>query len=112
MTERAVEHTGHQLAAFGPGIFDSDIQIAEADAFIVSFELHGAGSDTVIIFKFQSSAPDAEAVEAFICMLVFVAHLQGCIFLSILELSLDIGRYFELAQLPDDFVQSRRLLRK
>ena len=112
MAERTVEDTRHQLAAFGPGISDTDIKVAETDAFVVGFELHGTGSDTIVIFEFQPSAADAETVETFIFMFVLVAYFQGGIFLSILELALDIGGYFEFAELPDDFVQSRRFLRK
>ena len=112
MTERTVENTRHQLAPFCPGIFYTDVKVAKTDAFVVGLDLYGAGSDTVVIFEFQPSAADTETVETFVFMFVFVAYFQGGIFLAILELSLDISGYFELAEFLDDFIQSRRFLRK
>ena len=97
MSERTVENTGHQLAALRPGIFDTDIQVAEADTFVVGFDLHGSGTDAVVIFELQATTADTDTVEAFILVLVLVAHFQGGILLSILILSLDIGGDFKLA---------------
>ena len=105
MTERAVENTRHQLAAFCPGIFYTDVKVTETDTLVVGFDLYSTGSDTVIIFEFQPSAADAETVETFVFMFVLVTDFQGGIFLTILELSLDISGYFEFAEFTDDFIQ-------
>ena len=112
MTERTVENTRHQLAPFCPGIFYTDVKVAKTDTFVVGLDLYGAGSDTVVIFEFQPSAADAETVETFVFMFVLVTDFQGGIFLTILELSLDISGYFEFAEFTDDFIQGCRLLRK
>ena len=99
MTERAIENTRHQLAAFCPGIFYTDVKVTETDTLVVGFDLYSTGSDTVIIFEFQPSAADAETVETFVFMFVLVTDFQGGIFLTVLELSLDISGYFELLSL-------------
>ena len=95
MSERTVEDTGHQLAAFRPGVFNADIKVTETDAFVVSLNLYRSGSDTVVIFKLQSSAADTDTVKTFILMFILIADFQGCILLSVLKLTLDIGRNFK-----------------